>query len=133
MERTFVMIKPDGVKKGLVGEIIKRFEQKGLTLETLSFERLSEEKAKALYAVHKGKDFFEILVNHILSGPVVLMVLSGENAIEVVRKMIGATNPKEALPGTIRGDYALEITKNIIHGSDSQETAEYEISLFFSE
>lgn len=125
------MIKPDGVEKGLIGEIIKRFEQKGLFLEAMRLTRLARSEAEKLYAVHQGKDFFAPLVEYVTSGPVVLMVWSGDSVIEVVRKMMGATNPKEAAPGTIRGDFATDIGQNIIHGSDSPQTAAYEIPIFF--
>lgn len=127
------MIKPDGVRKGLIGEMIKRFEQKGLTLLALKLTRLSQAEAERLYAVHQGRPFFEPLVEYVTSGPVVLMVLSGEGVIEMVRKMMGATDPKEALPGTIRGDFAAELSENVIHGSDSPSSAAYEIPIFFPE
>ena len=133
MEKTFVMIKPDGVRKKLVGEIISRFEQRGLSLEALRLVRLDKKSAEELYAIHKGKPFFEPLVNYVTSGPVVMMVLGGKGAVSVVRKMMGATDPQEALPGTIRGDFALSIEENVIHGSDSEKTAKREISLFFPE
>ncbi len=133
MEKTFVMIKPDGVRRKLVGEIISRFEQRGLSLEALRLVRLDKKSAEELYAIHKGKPFFEPLVNYVTSGPVVMMVLGGKGAISVVRKMMGATDPQEALPGTIRGDFALSIEENVIHGSDSEKTAKREISLFFPE
>lgn len=132
IEKTFVMIKPDGVRKGLTGEIISRFERRGLTIERLNKKTLTREEAERLYEVHRGKSFFEELVNYVTSGPVVLMVVSGPSAVSVVRTMLGATNPQEALPGTIRGDFALEISENIIHGSDSIESAEREISIFFT-
>ncbi len=133
MERTFVMIKPDGVRKGLVGEVISRFERIGLSILALKLVHLKREEAEKLYAVHKGKSFFEPLVNYVTSGPVVMMVLEGTGAINVVRKVMGATDPQEAQPGTIRGDFALFIEENIVHGSDSKETASREISLFFPE
>lgn len=133
MERTFVMIKPDGVRKGLVGEVISRFERIGLSILALKLVHLKREEAEELYAVHKGKSFFEPLVNYVTSGPVVMMVLEGTGAINVVRKVMGATDPQEAQPGTIRGDFALSIEENIVHGSDSKETASREISLFFPE
>lgn len=131
VEKTFVMIKPDGVRKGLTGEIISRFERRGLVIEKLLKKTLTREEAEDLYSIHKGKNFFEELVNYVTSGPVVLMVISGPQAVSVVRKMLGATDPKDALPGTIRGDFALDISENIIHGSDSLESAEREISIFF--
>lgn len=125
------MIKPDGVRKGLTGEIISRFERRGLVIERLLKKSLSREEAERLYEIHKGKDFFEDLINYVTSGPVVLMVVSGPSAVSLVRTMMGATNPKEAAPGTIRGDYATDISENIIHGSDSIESAEREIAIFF--
>ena len=131
VERTFVMIKPDGVRKGLTGEIISRFERRGLTIEKIYKKRLTRDEAEELYAVHRGKDFFEDLVSYVTSGPVVLMVVSGPGAVKLVRMMLGATNPQEAAPGTIRGDFAIDISENIIHGSDSLESAEREISIFF--
>lgn len=131
MDRTFVMIKPDGVRKGLTGEIISRFERRGLVIEKLVKKTLTREEAEELYAVHRGKDFFEDLVNYVTSGPVVLMVVSGPSVIKIVRTMLGATNPVEAQPGTIRGDFATDISENIAHGSDSPESAEREIAIFF--
>ncbi len=132
-EKTFVMIKPDGVKKGLVGEIISRFEKKGLALLELRLLNLSREEAEELYRVHEGKPFFEPLVEYVTSGPVVVMVLEGEGAVKVVRSIVGATNPQDALPGTIRGDFALTIEENIVHASDSVESYERESSIFFSD
>lgn len=130
-EETFVMIKPDGVRKKLVGEIIKRFELKGLNLKALKLLKMSREIAEELYSIHRGRPFFDDLVNYVTSGEVVVMVLSGEDVISAVRKMMGATNPKDAEPGTIRGDFALDISENIIHGSDSKESVEREIPIFF--
>lgn len=131
MERTFVMIKPDGVKRRLVGKIIQRYEEKGLTIEALRFEHLTTDIAEVHYAEHAAKPFFGDLVSHVTSGPAVLMVLSGPNAVQAVRKINGATNPVDADPGSIRGDYGLEITANLVHGSDSLETAKREIGIFF--
>jgi nucleoside-diphosphate kinase len=125
------MIKPDGVKRGLIGEIIARFERRNFRIVDLKLTRITRDMAEELYAEHKGKKFFEELISYITSGPVVAMILEGENAIDVVRKMIGSTDPKEALPGTIRGDYALTINENVIHASDTQEKAEREIKIFF--
>ncbi|MGF3554969.1 MAG: nucleoside-diphosphate kinase [Thermoplasmatota archaeon] len=130
-ERTFVMVKPDGVQRGLVGEIINRFEKKGLKIVALKLVSVSRELAEKHYGVHKGKPFFKPTVDYIISSPVVAMVLEGKNVINVVRTMMGKTNPQEAAPGTIRGDYAQFIGRNIIHGSDSPETAEFEINLWF--
>ncbi len=133
MNRTFAMVKPDGVQKGLVGEIISRFEKKGLKIVALKIMKITPELAEKHYSEHKGKPFFADLVNFITSGPVAAMVLEGENVISTVRAMMGATNPQDAAPGTIRGDFALTIDENIIHGSDSPESAMREIGLFFKE
>lgn len=133
MERTFAMVKPDGVQRGLIGEIVRRFEQKGIKIAALKLIRITPELAELHYAEHKGKPFFAELVNFITSGPVAAMVLEGENAIAMVRTMMGATNPKDSAPGTIRGDFGMTIDKNIIHGSDSPESAAREISIFFAE
>ncbi len=131
MEETFVMIKPDGVSKNLVGEVIRRYEDKGLTLAALRLDRLSVDIAKTHYGEHSDKPFFSSLVEHVTSGPVALMILRGEGAVKAVRMINGATNPLEADPGSIRGDYALEITENIVHGSDAPQSAEREIGIFF--
>lgn len=133
MNRTFAMVKPDGVEKGLVGEIISRFEKKGLKIVALKIMKITPELAEKHYSEHKGKPFFADLVNFITSGPVAAMVLEGENVIPTVRTMMGATNPQDAAPGTIRGDFALTIDENIIHGSDSPESAMREIGIFFKE
>ena len=133
MERTLVILKPDAVERGLVGQIIAKFEARGFTIKGLKLARLDGKRAEENYAVHKGKPFYEPLIEFITSGPVVLMVLEGEEAISVVRKMMGATFCTDAEPGTIRGDLGLGQTRNIIHGSDSPETAQKEIALFFSE
>ena len=133
MNRTFAMVKPDGVEKGLVGEIISRFEKKGLKIVALKIIKITPEIAEKHYGEHEGKPFFADLVNFITSGPVAAMVLEGENVIPTVRTMMGATNPQDAAPGTIRGDYALTIDENIIHGSDSPESAMREIGIFFKE
>lgn len=133
IQRTFVMIKPDGVKRKLSGEIIQRIEKKGLSIVGLKMIRISKNKAEELYAEHNGKSFFKDLINYITSGPVICMVIEGDEAVSVMRKMIGATDPKEALPGTIRGDYALSKSENVIHASDSEDKAKREISIFFSE
>ena len=129
----FVMIKPDGVKRRLVGEIISRFEKRGLNIVAMKMVRITRETAEKLYEEHKGKSFFEDLISYITSGPVVCMVIEGDEAVSVIRKMIGATDPKEALPGTIRGDYALSKGENVIHASDSPEKAKREMSLFFED
>lgn len=132
IERTFVMIKPDGVARRLVGECIRRFEQRGLKLIAIKMQILTREKAEEHYQEHKGKDFFESLVGFICSGPTVQMVWEGEDAINQVRSMIGNTNPLKSAPGTIRGDFALITQMNIVHASDKPESAEREISLYFS-
>jgi nucleoside-diphosphate kinase len=131
MERTFVMVKPDGVQRRLVGEIIRRFEQRGLRLVGLKMDRPDRALAEKHYAVHRGKPFYEGLVEFITSGPVVAMAWEGSQAIALVRKMMGALKPEEALPGTIRGDFTTEVQTNLVHGSDAPETAEYELGLWF--
>ena len=133
MDRTFAMVKPDGVQRGLVGEIISRFEKKGIKIAALKLMKITPELAEKHYSEHKGKPFFIDLVNFITSGPVVAMVLEGENVIPMVRSMMGATNPGDSALGTIRGDFAMTIDKNIIHGSDSPESALREIGIFFKE
>ena len=133
MERTFVMVKPDGVQRGLTGEIISRFEKRGLKVAALKMMLITQALAAEHYEEHMDKPFFAELVSFITSGPVAAMVLEGENVIAVVRSMMGATDPKESAPGTIRGDYALQINRNIIHGSDSPASAQREIMLFFNE
>lgn len=131
MERTFVMLKPDAVQRGLVGEIIQRFERRGLKIVAIKMLRLSEEFAHRHYEVHVGKPFFSGLIQYITSGPVVAMVLEGPNAIDVARATMGATNPSKATPGTIRADYSLEMGRNLVHGSDGPATAAFEIGLWF--
>ncbi len=126
------MIKPDAVKKGLIGEIVKRFENKGLSLKELRLLTLTTEKASELYAVHKERPFFNDLVEYVTSGSVVVMKIEGTSAVAAARSIIGATNPVEATPGTVRGDFGLEISENLIHGSDSVENAQKELAIFFS-
>ena len=133
MERTFLAIKPDGVQRALVGEIIRRFEAKGFTLIGMKFMKVSRELAEQHYGVHRERPFFKGLVEFITSGPVVAMVWEGEGVIASARKLIGATNPLTAEPGTIRGDFGVNIGRNIIHGSDAPETAQQEVSLWFKE
>jgi len=133
MERTLVMIKPDGVERNLIGKVISIFEEKGLKVVALKKVRLSKEQAKAFYIVHKERPFYEDLTNYMSSGPIVAMVLEGENAIKRVREIMGATDPKEAAEGTIRKLYGLDKEKNTVHGSDSPESAAREIAFFFSE
>ena len=132
MERTFLMIKPDGVRRKLVGEIISRFENKGYTLVQMKLLTPARATAEAHYAVHRGKPFFDGVVDFIAFGPVVAMVWEGENIVEISRKLMGATKPIDSVPGTIRGDYANTIEQNLIHGSDSAENAEAEIKIWFS-
>ena len=132
MEKTFIMVKPDGVQRQLIGEILSRFERKGLQLAGAKLMQVSEQMAENHYAEHKGKPFFGELVEFITSGPVFAMVWEGENVVEITRQLIGKTNPKDALPGTIRGDYGMFVGKNIIHGSDSLESAEREIQIFLN-
>lgn len=132
MEKTFLMVKPDGVKRGLIGEIITRFETKGYKLNRLEMLTPSVEIAEAHYAEHKDKPFFGELVEFLTSGPVVAMQWEGENVVAVSRLMIGKTNPLDAQPGTIRGDLASTMSQNVIHGSDSVESAERELSLWFT-
>ena len=131
MERTFLMVKPDGVERRLVGEIIRRFENKGFTLAGLKMLTPTREMAEAHYAVHRGKPFFEGVVGFISSGPVVAMVWEGEDVVALARRVIGATKPADSTPGTIRGDYANAIEQNLIHGSDSVENAQTEIGIWF--
>jgi nucleoside-diphosphate kinase len=132
MERTLSIVKPDGVKKNLIGEVIKRFEQKGLRIAALKMLRMSEDDAKGFYIVHKERPFYNSLTDFMSEGPIVVVVVEGENAISKVREFMGATNPKDAAPGTIRADFASDIEHNIVHGSDSKESASYEIPYFFS-
>ncbi len=131
MERTYLMVKPDGVQRGLCGEIVSRFEKKGLKLVAMKLMVIPKETAETHYGEHKGKKFFDSLISYITSGPVLAMVWEGENAVAVCRQMMGKTNPQESAPGTIRGDYGMQVGMNIIHGSDSVESAEREISIFF--
>jgi nucleoside-diphosphate kinase len=131
MERTLVLVKPDGVQRGLIGKIIDRFETRGLKLAGLKFIQMSEGLAAQHYAVHEGKPFYDSLVSYIVSGPVVAMAWEGKDAISLARATMGTTNPAEAPLGTIRGDFGVEIGRNLVHGSDSQETANYELGLFF--
>lgn len=133
MEKTFLMVKPDGVQRNLVGEIVSRFESKGYKLAGAKLMSVSQELAEQHYGEHKEKPFFGELVDFITSGPVFAMVWEGENVISTARNMMGKTKPSEASPGTVRGDYGLTVGKNVIHGSDSPESAEREINLFFDQ
>ena len=131
MERTLSIIKPDGVEKNVIGEIYKRFEDSGLTIVEAKMLHLTRDQAEGFYAVHKERPFFNDLVDYMISGPVMVQVLQGENAIEKNRELMGATNPAEADEGTIRKDFATSIEKNTVHGSDGPDTAKEEISFFF--
>lgn len=133
VQKTLVLVKPDGVRRGLIGEVISRFERKGLKIRALKMLWMSREQAEEFYSVHREKPFFNDLVEFITSGPIVAMVLEGDEAISVVRLMIGATDGRKAAPGTIRGDFALSIQDNIVHASDSPESFEREFSVIFRE
>jgi len=133
MERTLIIFKPDAVQRGLIGPIITRLEQRGLRFAAMKLMQITPELAARHYAIHKGKPFYEGLVQFITSGPVVAAVIEGKDAINTVRKTLGATSPANAEPGTIRADFGLEIGRNLVHGSDGADTAAYEIPLFFSE
>jgi nucleoside-diphosphate kinase len=132
-ERTLILIKPDGVRRGVIGDVISRIERKGLRLVALELRTLDAGTAQLHYAEHAGKPFFESVVEFLSSGSLVALVAEGERAIEAFRALAGATDPVKAVPGTIRGDYALEVGENIVHGSDSPESAEREIKIFFPE
>ncbi|MCS3923248.1 nucleoside-diphosphate kinase [Methanosalsum natronophilum] len=133
MEESYVMIKPDGVQRGLVGEIISRIEKRGLKVAALRMNTISEEKAQKHYAEHENKPFFGSLISYVTSGPSVSMVVKGKNAISIMRTINGSTNPVEATPGTIRGDFAIETGRNVVHASDSKESADKEIALHFND
>lgn len=131
MERTLILVKPDGVQRGLTGEIIRRFEARGLRIVSMKFQMVSHELAEEHYAIHKGQPFYEGLIDYITSGPVVAMVLEGPKAVDVARQTIGGTRPWEAEVGSIRGDLAIEVSRNLVHGSDEAANAEKEIRLWF--
>ncbi|RUM54527.1 MAG: nucleoside-diphosphate kinase [Methylococcus sp.] len=133
IERTFSIIKPDAVSKSLIGEVYRRFEKAGLQIVAAKMVRLTRRQAEAFYAVHKDRSFFNNLINFMTSGPIMVQVLEGGNAIALNRKLMGATNPSDAELGTIRADYATNVTLNAVHGSDSPDTAKVEIAFFFSE
>jgi nucleoside-diphosphate kinase len=133
VERTLVIIKPDAVQRGLIGQIVHRFERRGLRIAALKFMQITPDLARRHYAVHEGKPFYEPLVAYITSGPVAVMILEGKDAIQVARRTMGATNPAQADPGTIRADFSIEVGRNLVHGSDGPETATFEVALFFSE
>jgi len=132
-ETTLLLVKPDGVRRGLVGEILSRIERKKLTLAALKMVQVDEELARRHYSAHTDKPYFPGLLEFITSGPVVAVAVRGRGAVEVTRNLVGATDPKKAAPGTIRGDLALEVTENLVHGSDGAESAAYELGLFFPE
>ena len=131
MQRTLILIKPDGVQRGLIGPIVERFERRGLKLVGMKFMQMSRELAERHYAIHQGKPFYDSLVNYITSGPIVAMAWEGKGVVLTARKMMGATNPQNAEPGTIRGDFAVDMGMNVVHGSDSPESAERELGIFF--
>jgi nucleoside-diphosphate kinase len=133
MERTLVILKPDAVQRGLIGTILARLEQRGLRFAALKLMRITPELAARHYAEHQGKDFYEPLIRFITSGPVIVAVVEGEDAIQIVRSTLGKTSPAEAAPGTIRADFGMEKSRNLIHGSDSPKSAAYEIPLFFTQ
>ena len=133
MERTLILVKPDGVQRGLIGQIIDRFERRGLKLVGMKFVQISPELASEHYAVHRERPFYNGLVEYITSSPVAAMVWEGKNAVAAARATMGATNPVNAAPGTIRGDLAMEIGRNLVHGSDSPENAQREVALFFAD
>lgn len=133
MEREFVMIKPDGVQRGLVGEVISRLEKAGLKIIAIKILKVSREQAERHYAIHKGKTFYDGLIEFITSSPVLAMVVKGKDAIKHTRRIVGATNPIDATPGSIRGDFALEIGRNIVHAADSTENAQKEYKIYFVE
>jgi nucleoside-diphosphate kinase len=133
VERTFSIVKPDGVAKNLIGEVYRRFEKAGLKVVAAKMIRLRQDQAEGFYAVHKARPFYADLVRYMISGPVMVQVLEGENAVKANRDIMGATNPKQAAPGTIRADFAASIEENVVHGSDGPETAATEIAFFFSQ
>ncbi len=132
MERTLIIVKPDAVQRGLIGEIVGRFERRGLRIVGMKFMQIDRELASRHYAEHQGKGFYESLLAYITSAPVVVMVLEAPNAVELARKTIGATKPVDSVPGSIRGDFGVEVGRNLVHGSDSVESANREIGLFFT-
>ncbi len=132
-QKTYIMLKPDAVANKHIGEIVARFERAGLSIERMALAHVTSDQAAANYREHLGKPFYDGLISYITSGPVVKMVLAGPDAVAIARKLMGATNPKDAAPGTIRGDFGLIMDANVIHGSDSPESAEREIAIFFGE
>ncbi|MFW5635920.1 MAG: nucleoside-diphosphate kinase [Thermodesulfobacteriota bacterium] len=132
MERTLSIVKPDGVARGVIGEVVRRFEANGIKIAAMKMIHMSQKEARGFYAVHKERPFFDSLTDFMTSGPCVVMVLEGENVIKKNRELMGATNPKDAADGTIRKDFATDVEKNVVHGSDAPETAAFEIGYFFS-
>lgn len=133
MQKSLVIIKPDGVKRGLIGEIINRYERKGFSLVAAKLVKVDRQVLERHYEEHKGKDFFEELISYMTEGPIMVIILEGKNVVEIIRTINGHKDPKKALPGTIRGDFAYSITRNIVHASDSEETAKREIKIWFPE
>lgn len=133
MERTLIIVKPDAVQRGLIGQIVHRFERRGLRIAAMKLMQITPELASRHYAIHKGKPFYDGLIAYITSGPVVVIVLEGNDAIDIARRTMGATRPAEAAPGTIRADFGLEVGRNLVHGSDGPDTAAFEVDLFFDE
>ncbi len=133
MERSFIILKPDAVQRGLIGEIVARFERHGLKIVAMKMVQVSDKLARQHYAVHEGKPFFDGLISYITSAPVVAMVVEGKGTVQMVRNMVGATSPLSSAPGTIRGDYGIEVGRNLIHASDGDETAAAEIALWFGD
>ena len=133
MERTLVIITPDAIKRGLVGEVISRFEKRGLKLNAIKMTWLSEDRAQQLYAPHEGKGFYQGLVDFITSGPVIAVAVEGTSAIKIVQSMVGASDPEEAVPGSIRGDHSMDTRHNVVHASDSRESAFRELAVFFED
>ena len=131
MEQTLILVKPDGVQRGLIGQIISRFESRGMKLVGLKFIQMTNELAAQHYAVHQGKNFYDSLIEYIVSGPVVAMVWAGEDAIAAARATMGSTRPVDSPPGTIRGDFGMEVGRNLVHGSDEPNNAQKEVALFF--
>jgi nucleoside-diphosphate kinase len=133
VERTLVLVKPSGVSRGLVGEVISRMERRGLTIKVARMLLVTRDMAERHYAEHKGKDFYDDLVEHITSAPIFAMVVEGPSVVGIVRRMMGSTNPLEAAPGTVRGDFGLDVRRNVVHSADSVASAEREIAIFFPE
>ncbi|MBS3782337.1 MAG: nucleoside-diphosphate kinase [Candidatus Thermoplasmatota archaeon] len=131
METTFLMVKPDGVHRGLIGKVVSRIEERGLRIVAMKMMKIDRETAEEHYAEHEGKDFYEPLLEYITSGPVVAMAVRGNSAISLIRDIVGETDPQDASPGTIRGDFGIDIGRNIVHAADSEESAQRELNIFF--